>query len=217
MMQQFSTAIPLPNLKRSQRCFWRVKSTGGTQDWSTGSFYSGDTSVSAIGQLDSVGWSANRFVRAAFQPDSGARIIDSRFTISASSAGFSDGNTGAVLVNGVNIITPILGSGHQHPLRRPPVGAAREGCAGGVGSGNGTADRGFPDTRIAGQQRQLPGGQETAPVPFDLFRRHRISPDQQQFVRRASRHYGCASRHGRRGAVDDRHGTAEIPDLHQRT
>lgn len=113
VMQQFSTAIPLPNLKRSQRYFWRVKSTGGTQDWSTGSFYSGDTSVSAIGQLDSVGWSANRFVRAAFQPDSGARIIDSRFTISASSAGFSDGNTGAVLVNGVNIITPILGSGHH--------------------------------------------------------------------------------------------------------
>lgn len=112
-MQQFSTSVQLPALKRSQRYFWRVKITGGSRDWTTGSFFSGDSVRPAIGQIDSVGWSSNRFVRTLFRPDSGARIVDSRFTLSANSAGFSDGNTGALLVNGVNVITPILGSGHH--------------------------------------------------------------------------------------------------------
>ncbi|NUN71059.1 MAG: hypothetical protein HUU02_15265, partial [Bacteroidetes bacterium] len=127
-MQQFSTSIPLPGLRRSQRYFWRVKSTG-MQEWSTGSFYSGDTNIASIGQLDSVSWTANTFVRTSFRPDSGARIVDSRFTISASSAGFNDGNTGSVLVNGVNILTPILGSGHHllvlDPVTYQPVSARR--------------------------------------------------------------------------------------------
>jgi hypothetical protein len=39
--------------------------------------------------------------------------VDTRTNIKASSAGFNDGNIGSVTVNGINVVTPIIGSGHN--------------------------------------------------------------------------------------------------------
>ncbi len=112
-MQQFATTFPLSNLKKNKRYHWRVKVVGSTHDWTVGSFFSGDSSISAFGQIDTVSWKQNIYTRTAFTPDSGARIVDTRTVIKALSAGFSDGNTGSITVNGINVVTPILGSGHN--------------------------------------------------------------------------------------------------------
>lgn len=112
-MQQFATTFPLPNLKKNKRYHWRVKVVGSTHDWTVGSFFTGDSSTSAFGQIDTVSWKQNIYTRTAFNPDSGARIVDTRTVIKALSAGFSDGNTGSITVNGINVVTPILGSGHN--------------------------------------------------------------------------------------------------------
>ncbi|MFA6439671.1 MAG: C25 family cysteine peptidase [Bacteriovoracaceae bacterium] len=112
-IQQFATTFPLPGLLHSQRYYWRVKIADSPRDWTTGSFYSGDSARSAIGQFDSVAWNNNIFTHSSYSADSGARIVDSKFIIKAFSAGFSDGNSGAAEVNGINILTPILGSGHN--------------------------------------------------------------------------------------------------------
>jgi hypothetical protein len=112
-IQPFATSFSLPGLKRSKRYYWRVKLQSGSSDWTTGSFFSGDSVSAELGQLDAQAWSENTFTRTAHSADSGARIVDSKFIINAVSAGFSDGNTASAEVNGVNIITPILGSGHH--------------------------------------------------------------------------------------------------------
>ncbi|MFZ4619180.1 MAG: C25 family cysteine peptidase [Bacteroidota bacterium] len=112
-MQQFATTFGLPGLKKNKRYYWRVKVAGSAHDWTTGSFFSGDTSASSLGQIDSVAWKQNIFVRTAFSADSGVRIVDTRSVIKAFSAGFSDGNNGSITVNGINVVTPILGSGHN--------------------------------------------------------------------------------------------------------
>ena len=112
-IQQFATSFALPGLKKMKRYFWRVKVINGGRDWTTGSFYSGDSALPAFGQMDSTAWKQNIFTHTAFSSDSGARITDTRNQIKALSAGFSDGNNGSVTINGVNVITPILGSGHN--------------------------------------------------------------------------------------------------------
>ncbi|MFA6469375.1 MAG: C25 family cysteine peptidase [Bacteroidota bacterium] len=111
--EQFATTFLLPGLNKQQRYYWRVKIQNSGRDWSTGSFYSGDSSSSAFGQLDPVAWNQNIFNHIVFSADSGARIVDTKFIIKARSAGFSDGNMGALEVNGMNLLTPILGSGHN--------------------------------------------------------------------------------------------------------
>jgi len=111
--QQFSTSFFLPGLKKLKRYYWRVKVVNSTRDWTTGSFYSGDSAVPAFGQLDSISWKQNTYTRTAYSLDSGARIVDTRIGIKALSAGFSDGNNGSITINGFNVITPILGSGHN--------------------------------------------------------------------------------------------------------
>lgn len=112
-LETFATSFSLPNLKKLKRYFWRVKILNSGRDWTTGSFFSGDSSLSALGQLDSVAWKENVFTRVEFSSDSGARIVDTKISLKASSAGFSDGNNGLIEVNGVNVITSILGSGHN--------------------------------------------------------------------------------------------------------
>jgi len=112
-LQQFASIFPLPGLKKSKRYYWRIKISNSSHDWTTGSFYSGDSSSTAFGQIDSVSWKQNTFLRAAYSLDSGARIIDTRFTIKALSAGLNDGNTGSIEVNGNNVILPNFGVGHN--------------------------------------------------------------------------------------------------------
>ena len=112
-LQQFTSIFPLPDLKKSKRYYWRIKIVNSGHDWTTGSFYSGDSSSTLFGQLDSVSWKENAFLRTAYSLDSGARIVDTKITIKALSAGLNDGNTGLVEINGVNVIGQNFGIGHN--------------------------------------------------------------------------------------------------------
>lgn len=112
-MQEFTTSYNISSLVKKKRYYWRIKELNTTNDWTEGTFYLGDSSSFAWGQIDSASWALNTFTRVAYSPDSGARIVDTKFIIDALSAGFNDGNTGSVKVNGTNIIAPIFGNGHN--------------------------------------------------------------------------------------------------------
>ena len=112
-MGQFTTEFSIISLQKNKRYYWRVKHLNSTRDWTTGSFYLGDTAAFTLGQVDSAGWMGNTFERTSYDNVNGARIVDTKFEISAMSAGFNDGLNGAVDLNGINIIAPILGPGHN--------------------------------------------------------------------------------------------------------
>jgi|GEM_PF-1032217 len=112
-MQEFTTTYNISTLPKKKRYYWRIRELNTTNDWTEGTFYLGDTSTFAWGQIDSASWAMNTFSQVAYSPDSGAWIVDTKFTIKAVSAGFSDGNTGSITVNNTNIIAPIFGNGHN--------------------------------------------------------------------------------------------------------
>lgn len=112
-MRNITTHFALPGLKKKKRYYWRVKIQNSAKEWTSGSFYCGDSTAPSIGQVDTASWRQNSYTHTAYVPDSGARIIDTKTTVKASSAGFLDGNTGIIELNGVNVIAPILGSGHH--------------------------------------------------------------------------------------------------------
>ncbi|MHB1049602.1 MAG: interleukin-like EMT inducer domain-containing protein [Bacteroidota bacterium] len=112
-MGEFTTEFSLNSLLKNKRYYWRVKQLNSTRDWTTGSFYLGDTASFTLGQVDSAGWMSNTFERTSYDNVNGARIVDTKFEILALSAGFNDGLNGSVELNGINIIAPILGPGHN--------------------------------------------------------------------------------------------------------
>lgn len=112
-MQEFTTTYNITTLPKKKRYYWRIKELNTANDWTEGTFYLGDSTSFAWGQIDSASWAMNSFSRVAYSPDSGARIVDTKFTVNAVSAGFNDGNTGSVTVNTTNIIAPIFGNGHN--------------------------------------------------------------------------------------------------------
>lgn len=112
-LHKFTSIFPLPGLKKLKRYYWRIKIANSDHDWTTGSFYSGDSLTTMYGQIDTAGWKQNTYLRTAYSADSGARIIDTKITIKAKSAGFNDGNTGFVEVNNSNVIIQNFGSGHN--------------------------------------------------------------------------------------------------------
>ncbi len=111
--QKFTSIFPLPGLRKSKRYYWRIKISNSSHDWTTGTFYSGDSLSTVFGQVDSAAWKQNTFLRTGYSQDSGARIIDTKISIKAMSAGFNDGNTGFVEVNNNNVIIQNFGSGHN--------------------------------------------------------------------------------------------------------
>ncbi len=111
-MQEFTTSFDISSLKNSNRYYWRIKQEQSGKDWSTGSFYLGELATYSIGQNDSTAWNSNVYVHTAAST-SGVQIADTRTTIKAVSAGFSDGRTGSIVVNGINVLAPIFGTGHN--------------------------------------------------------------------------------------------------------
>lgn len=109
-MGEFITTFDLHSFPTKKRYYWRIKRST-TEDWTTGSFFHGDSIQYAIGIVDSIGWSKCSFLHAAYSAG-GVRVENSNYHITALSAGFDDGHTGLVELNGKNVITPILGSGH---------------------------------------------------------------------------------------------------------
>jgi hypothetical protein len=112
VMQEFTTSYDISTLRKAGRYYWRIMQDQGGRGWTTGSFYLGDTAPYAIGQADSAGWKNDLYVHAAYTP-SGAQIADTRTQIRVLSAGFSDGRTGSIEVNGINVISPVFGTGHN--------------------------------------------------------------------------------------------------------
>jgi len=103
-MGQFSTSIDISSLRKMTRNWWRAKVENGTEDWTVGTFFEGDTTESATGQVDSIAWSENSFVHAAYSKAVGAHIQNTPTHFRVVSAGFADGNFGDIEVNGINII-----------------------------------------------------------------------------------------------------------------
>ncbi|MEW5800069.1 MAG: C25 family cysteine peptidase [Bacteroidota bacterium] len=110
-MQEFTTSYNIGALNKKKRYYWRIKEQNLSSDWTSGTFYLGDSTAFALGQIDSTAWMMNSFTRTLFSSDSGARIVDTKFRIEAYSAGFNDGNNGSITVNGTNIISSIFGNG----------------------------------------------------------------------------------------------------------
>ncbi|MBI2427907.1 MAG: hypothetical protein HYV29_03780, partial [Ignavibacteriales bacterium] len=111
LMQEFTTSYNISSLQKRKRYYWRIKEQNLPNDWTAGSFYLGDSGTFSLGQIDSTAWTLNTFTRTLFSPDSGARIVDTKFRIEAFSAGFNDGNNGSIKVNGANIISSVFGNG----------------------------------------------------------------------------------------------------------
>ncbi|MFA6541814.1 MAG: C25 family cysteine peptidase, partial [Bacteroidota bacterium] len=112
-MNEFTTTYDIGSLKKLRRYYWRIRVQNSGREWTTGSFFLGDSSSFSLGQVDSASWALNTFVHSAYLPNSGAQIVDTRFAIHAASAGFSDGKSGAVTLNGTNLLAPIYGAGHN--------------------------------------------------------------------------------------------------------
>lgn len=112
-MQEFTTSYNISSFMKGKRYYWRIKELGSVRDYTTGSFFLGADTIYALGQSDSVGWMNNTFYHATYQSATGAQIQDTRYAFEVNSAGFNDGRTGSVVLNGVNIISPILGTGHN--------------------------------------------------------------------------------------------------------
>jgi hypothetical protein len=111
-MQEFTTTYDVPSLANRARYYWRIKQEGSGKDWTTGTFYLGESAAYSIGQSDSIAWKANAYDHAQYAVG-GGRIADLRTDVKAVSAGFSDGRTGSIEVNGVNVLSPVFGTGHN--------------------------------------------------------------------------------------------------------
>jgi hypothetical protein len=112
-MTEFISEFSIASLPKNKRYYWRIKQLNSQRDWTTGSFYRGDSATFALGQVDSAGWMNNSYLRTSYESQSGARIVDTKFAFKAISAGFNDGLTGSVELNGINISAPIIGPGHN--------------------------------------------------------------------------------------------------------
>ncbi|MGE5314082.1 MAG: C25 family cysteine peptidase [Acidobacteriota bacterium] len=112
-MQEFTTSYDISQLPKPGRYFWRIRQQNSGRGWSTGSFYLGASATYAIGQADEAAWSGNSFMHASYAAGSGAQIADTRLAVRAVSAGFSDGRTGSIDINGVNVLAPVFGTGHN--------------------------------------------------------------------------------------------------------
>ena len=108
-----STSFSLTSLRSLKRYYWRAKFQTSSGDWSTGTFYQGTDPAKTIGQVDSVGWQGNSFVRTTFLPGTGSKIQNTTIVLQAISGGFLDGNFGAVELNGVNKLPSTLARGHS--------------------------------------------------------------------------------------------------------
>jgi hypothetical protein len=111
-MNEFTTSYDIGSVPKPARYYWRIRQQQSGRDWTAGSFYLGDASVYTIGQRDSAGWKENAYLHATYTA-SGAKISDTRTAIKALSAGFSDGRTGSIEINGINVISPVFGTGHN--------------------------------------------------------------------------------------------------------
>lgn len=112
-MKEFTSEFSIASLAKKKRYFWRVKQQNSQKDWTAGSFFLGESSAFVIGQVDSLGWMTNSFIRTSFTTQNGAGIVNTQYVLQAGSAGFNDGLNGSLLLNGVNILSPILGPGHN--------------------------------------------------------------------------------------------------------
>ncbi len=111
-MGQFSTSFDISSLHKAKRYWWRAKVENGTRDWTVGTFYLGDSTAQAVGQIDSAGWSENTFLHAAYSATAGARIQDTSEKFRLVSAGYVDGNYGDIELNGVNLIPGTIDTCH---------------------------------------------------------------------------------------------------------
>ncbi len=112
-MMEFSTSYSISSLSKPKRYYWRIKQKNSEREWTAGTFYLGDSASFSMGQSDSIAWQNNSFLRTAYLSNGGAQIVDTKFNLTAISAGFNDGRTGNVEVNGVNVVAPIYGTGHN--------------------------------------------------------------------------------------------------------
>ena len=81
-----STSFPLTSLRSLTRYYWRAKFQNSTSSWSTGTFYQGTDPTKSIGQIDSVGWQGNSFIRTLFSP--GDRFKNSEYHYHRASSDF---------------------------------------------------------------------------------------------------------------------------------
>ncbi|MDE3057772.1 MAG: hypothetical protein KGJ59_07435 [Bacteroidota bacterium] len=107
-----TTTFTVSSLKNSTRYRWRAKSTSSSSEWTTGAFYAGNYSAGTIGQVDSLGWSEDNFVKTEFTASGKGGLQRSPIAIEAISSGFIDGKFGAVEVNGLNVIPNTFLRGH---------------------------------------------------------------------------------------------------------
>ncbi len=112
LMKEYSTSLDISTLQKLKRYYWRIRQQQSDTNWTSGSFFFGDSSTFALGQSDSISWKSNNYYQAEYLP-SGVSIADTKNLIQAISAGYSDGRTGSIELNGSNIISPIFGTGHN--------------------------------------------------------------------------------------------------------
>ncbi len=111
-MSEYSTSYDISTLQKLKRYYWRIRQQQSDTNWTCGSFFLGSSSAFSIGQSDSIGWKNNIFSHAEYLP-AGVHIADTKNSIIAISAGYNDGRTGSIQVNGTNVISPIFGEGHN--------------------------------------------------------------------------------------------------------
>jgi subtilase family serine protease len=111
-MGQFSTSFDISSLHKAKRYWWRAKVENSTRDWTVGTFYLGDSTSQAVGQIDSAGWSEDTFLYTAYSATAGAHIQDTSEKFRLVSAGYADGNYGDIELNGVNLIPSNIDTCH---------------------------------------------------------------------------------------------------------
>ncbi len=108
-----STSFPLASLRSPKRYYWRAKFQTNSGNWSTGTFYQGTDPTKSIGQIDSVGWQGNSFIRTLYFPGTGTKIQNTTIVIQAISGGVLDGYFGAVEINGANKLPNTFARGYS--------------------------------------------------------------------------------------------------------
>ena len=108
-----TTTFPLPTLRNSKEYYWRAGFANSTNPKVRGSLVFGASPSTRWHPADSISWNFHIFESAKYSNGVGVTIAPKLFNLQVISAGFSDGDFGAVNINSFNVLTNTVRRGHN--------------------------------------------------------------------------------------------------------